>query len=1093
MYPGEQIIERVIFEGVLQESDSLEIAISGLEEDFFDLPDSFERYLRRFQGNPNDWAGSYQPGDEARDPEAKADWQVWYRIEVSPAGVDVRPPTDWGQVLFHEEFIEERTDVSGRFDPEMWIKAREHKRQMRRPIPQEDDPGGTAPDGEDRASLIGSDGQEIPLNMTTHPAPGSAFADPNRVVHVPGEGHMGEAALKIGVAVDELTGINPATLRIFKWDPRRGGFRLITRSGLGGDGTYVWAKVNSPGAYAVFGLPSDRARLDTARIACLLKPWGKFSSTLPSGNRPFIDRICQLILCADMFEDQLQDIEILEEMGLGDVIGRDLAVYGDMVLDAKGKPVGPRPLLKPGPGRFGNGAPGEPGPSDAPLPPTGGPGTRSFGGDLCEQCFGAVGGILGRPDGVENQIFDDPGIFELPDPPIRATCTSWTSLGPTNLGGRVKSMAFHPTSPNIVYAGNSQGGVFKSANGGASWWPLMSGELVLAIGAIAVAPSAPNVIFAGTGEYGGWYQQGVGIYKSTDGGNDWDLMNATSNNRFSKIVIHPTDPQRVYASGNAGVERSVDGGVTWTLILTGQVSDILLDPTDPTALYAGCEDNRGVQRTNNAQAAVVNWNPMNNGLTLVTNHSTNPWNNYLKLAATVDSGGDTVLWCQLNSLPDPWTGADPPTWTSYGITVYKWTGSAWDDRGTPGGTSYSDWCSVIAVEPGSPDVVYSGRNGAYWTPDGGTNWYTLGTGHADNHAIIFDPTNPLRTLAGNDGGIYKHTRTVNADGSPAETNISYTDSNTGHVTIQLENISVSQLGSFGIGGATQDQGVLVNHVGSDWDGIGGAEWGALDVYARDGDIIMWDPKYDQSLPLQRTENGGTLKRNANNGLGGRWVNEIAMHPTNSLLVLAATKSQTVGGAAQTAAIFRSADGGAALPATGFTSVQQFTGNVNDITFSPSNPNRVYAVTANGQLWSSADAGVNWGQVGNGPLGGLGIASVTVDWGDPDLIYVTYKNTGVRHVHVSDDGGATWDDISGALPHTSLPDIPVHRLMVDNRFSETLYAATDIGVFRTTDGGDWWYPFDEGLPNAIVNDIDYRPSSQKLYVSTFGRGAYSRLI
>ena len=180
---------------------------------------------------------------------------------------------------------------------------------------------------------------------------------------------MGETTLKIGVAVEELAGINPATLRVFRWDPRREGFRLVSRSGLGVDGSYVWAKINAPGEYAVFGLPSDRARLDTARLTCFLKPWGDFSATLPVGRRPFIDKICQLILCANMFEEQLYDIDTLEAVGLGDVIGRDLAVYGDMPVDKKGKPAGPRPRLKPGPDRLPTHAPpDEPAPPGNPFP-----------------------------------------------------------------------------------------------------------------------------------------------------------------------------------------------------------------------------------------------------------------------------------------------------------------------------------------------------------------------------------------------------------------------------------------------------------------------------------------------------------------------------------------------------------------------------------------------------------------------------------------------------------------------------------------------------------------------------------------------------
>jgi photosystem II stability/assembly factor-like uncharacterized protein len=682
----------------------------------------------------------------------------------------------------------------------------------------------------------------------------------------------------------------------------------------------------------------------------------------------------------------------------------------------------------------------------------------------------------------------------------------------------VKAIAWHPTNSKVVYAGNSQGGVFKSTDGGIHWRALMSQQRNLEIGALAVAPGAEgmDIIYAGTGEYGWWYGPGVGIYKSLNGGCGWDLTAGTpSGGCFSKIIVHPTNPRVVYAAGGAGVERTTDGGKTWTRILSGSVSDIVMDPTNSKTIYAGCEDDRGVRKISNAEKRSISdgdWQPMNAGLTLMKNHSRFPKPNFIKLATTTDSSGKAVFWLQINYLADPWT--DPrrdPKWGTgdYRIHVYRWNGNSWGRKGTLAAETYYTWCSTIAVEPGNPDVVYAGGTAFYWTPDAGAHWYRVDSGHADNHAVAFDPSDKRRTLVGNDGGLFHHTRRVKADGTPAETTWRYTSVNDGHVTIQFENVAVSQRGTFLVAGSTQDQGVLANRTGTSFDAIGGTEWGPLDVFARDGSIVMWDPK---DKHLQRSEDGGRTSRDANNGLAGRQLEHhrcpIVMHPTDSKIVLVAPAAQEVNGADQPAAIFRSTDGGAPSPATGFTSVQQFVnGRVADIAFAPSDPTRVYAVVTNGQVWFSTDTGATWTQLGNGPVSDgtrEQIASITVDWADPNRIYVTYRGSGISHVWRGQvrktptppiTWSVTWRDISRQSRNRSwqLPDVPAHRLIVDRHSSDTLYVATDVGVFETPEGGAWWRPFDQGLPNAVVLDIAYRTSADTLYVATFGRGMYARRL
>ncbi|MEX2220020.1 MAG: hypothetical protein WD749_14810, partial [Phycisphaerales bacterium] len=77
---------------------------------------------------------------------------------------------------------------------------------------------------------------------------------------------------------------------------------------------------------------------------------------------------------------------------------------------------------------------------------------------------------------------------------------SWQWIGPGNIGGRIRGILIHPADPNIMWTGAATGGVWKTTNGGASWFPLDDFVPALSIGCMAMDPANPNVLYAGTGE-----------------------------------------------------------------------------------------------------------------------------------------------------------------------------------------------------------------------------------------------------------------------------------------------------------------------------------------------------------------------------------------------------------------------------------------------------------------------------------------------------------------------------------------------------------------------------------------------------------------
>ncbi|HZR25125.1 MAG TPA: hypothetical protein VFA59_16135, partial [Vicinamibacterales bacterium] len=179
---------------------------------------------------------------------------------------------------------------------------------------------------------------------------------------------------------------------------------------------------------------------------------------------------------------------------------------------------------------------------------------------------------------------------------------SFRFVGPV-VGNRIASVAGVAGDPFTYYAGAASGGVWKTTDGGIRWNPVSDSMPVAAIGALAVAPSDANVVWAGTGE--AWAIRdsdviGDGIYKSTDAGRTWTHSGLDDTGRIGRIIVHPTDPNIVYACAigritgkqqERGVFKTTDGGQHWDRVLfvdenTG-CSGLSMDAKNPRTLIAG--------------------------------------------------------------------------------------------------------------------------------------------------------------------------------------------------------------------------------------------------------------------------------------------------------------------------------------------------------------------------------------------------------------------------------------------------------------------------------------------------------------------------
>jgi photosystem II stability/assembly factor-like uncharacterized protein len=172
-------------------------------------------------------------------------------------------------------------------------------------------------------------------------------------------------------------------------------------------------------------------------------------------------------------------------------------------------------------------------------------------------------------------------------------------IGPP--GNRVTSVVGVPGDMNVYYAGAASGGVWKSFDAGNHWYPIFDKMSAQSIGSIAIAPSNPSILWVGTGEpfIRSNVSLGDGIYKSIDGGRNWQHLGLEKTGRIGRVIIDPNNPDIVYAAAlgtcygpqqERGVYRTTDGGKTWKQVLfvdqnTG-VYDITMDPADSSHLIA---------------------------------------------------------------------------------------------------------------------------------------------------------------------------------------------------------------------------------------------------------------------------------------------------------------------------------------------------------------------------------------------------------------------------------------------------------------------------------------------------------------------------
>ena len=646
----------------------------------------------------------------------------------------------------------------------------------------------------------------------------------------------------------------------------------------------------------------------------------------------------------------------------------------------------------------------------------------------------------------------------------------WTPEGPFNgnpIGGigRINVLAFHPTAPNTIFAGAPAGGLWKSTDNGTTWSTNTDLLPNLGVSGIAIDPMHPDTMYIATGDRDHGDTYSIGVLKSVDGGETWKptglTLQLTNYARLTGMVIHPTQTQHLVVSSRAGIYRTTDGGANWTITQGGSFQSLTSTPGAPHLLYAGTESNGKVWFSRNFGQ---NW-------TVLTGASGLPANGPARCEVATTAADTNYVYALFGANNSGLYGVYRST--NKGVTWSQMHGSTpnlldWSTTGSgAGGQAWYDL--AIAVSPLNKDELLIGGVNVWRSNNGGANfalsghWYGGGGAsfvHADQHWFAFRPgTNEI--WAGNDGGMY-----MSPNGGLAN---SWVSKNNGLSVTQYYKIATTPANPTWTIAGSQDNGTHLKK--ANWSRVRGGDGMDCGMDPAN-ELVMYASIYYGDFT--KSNNGGS-SFNAPFNLppagGGNWVTPFLVSRHNGNVLYAGFTK-----------VWKSTNAGVSFAATSSSNLLG-TDNIYVLAESPSNPDVIYA-GINQYLFRSMDGGATWSQHSGG-AGSHVITGIAVDPLDPLHIIVSRSGyVAGQKVYESYNGGVSYSNISG-----SLPNIPANAVAFEPGSNNLRYVGTDLGMFvRDNLLGDW-VPFNAGLPNVIVNDIEILTQPRVVRIGTYGRGVW----
>lgn len=649
--------------------------------------------------------------------------------------------------------------------------------------------------------------------------------------------------------------------------------------------------------------------------------------------------------------------------------------------------------------------------------------------------------------------------------PQQISATSWTNIGPGNVGGRIRSIVFDPTDGKKIWVGSVGGGLWKTVNGGASWSSVSTFLANMAISSIVIDPVRPNVMYAGTGEgfYNGDGIRGAGILKSIDGGAKWSRLAVTANANFlyvNRLAVSPNGAI-LLAATRTGIFRSPDHGKTWTRALAGEIYDIRFDPKNSKAAIAA---------TGSGQAFLSK----NGGISWTAATGFPAGSGRIELSYAPSNGSIVYASVDRNN-GELWKSVDGGA--SYSL---KSTGRTYlGDQGW--------YANALWVSPKNPNLVIVGGLDLWRSTNGGATftqisqwWSSPKSAHADHHVIAappeFDGTTNNTVYFGNDGGIYKA-----ANVTTVAKVSGWQELNNQFGVTQFYSVAVNPTTGEAIAGA-QDNGTQFYKPST-----GSEKW--TTPFGGDGGVSAADPTdvnyfYGEytNLQIHRSTDRGVSADYIWDGISdaGTCANFIAPFVLDPNL-----PTRMLAGGCQ---LWRSDNVKAAKPT--WTSIKPNNGNemISAIAVAPGHSNVVWVGYNNGDIFRTVNALAatpTWVRVGI-HLPRRYVTRLTVSPTDANAVYASFGGYVRGNVWKTSNGGRSWVVRSGSGT-SGLPAAPVYSLVVHPNNAAILYAGTEVGVVYSTDDGATWHNTRSGPSATSVDELVF--SGTTLYAATHGRGVY----
>ena len=690
----------------------------------------------------------------------------------------------------------------------------------------------------------------------------------------------------------------------------------------------------------------------------------------------------------------------------------------------------------------------------------------------------------------------------------------WRCIGP-HRGGRSIAVAGHPSEPMVFYFGACVGGVWRSEDGGTYWENVSDGFFKTAsVGAIAIAESDPNVIYVGTGEacIRGNLSHGDGVYRTTDGGKSWTHLGLADTRHIGRVRVHPKDPDLVYvaALGHAfgpndqrGVFRSKNGGDSWERVLfrsenAGAV-DLSMDPANPRVLFAAIWQARRepwMFTSGGPDSSLYRTTDGGDTWADITDNGGLPGGVKGRIGVAVSPAREGRVWAVVEA-------------EEGGLFRSDDGGDTWERTSDDRNLVQRPWYySHVFADPQDAETVYVLNVKAWKSVDGGRNFEEITFPHGDHHDLWIDPKDPTRMIEGNDGGAC-----VSFNGGDSWSTIY------NQPTSQFYHLTTDNQFPYRVYGTQQDNSAIsvpsrsTDRAGIVWGDcytVGFSESGHIAVRPDDpnivysgaigsspggGDSLM---RYDRRTRQSRIV---SVWPELVSGLGAKdhryrfqWTYPIVISPHDPDVLYVAAN-----------VLFRSVNDGASWeeispdltrndveklepsggPVTLDTTYIEHYGTIFAFTESPHEQGVFWAGSDDGLVHVSRDGGGTWDDVTPPDLPEwTRIDVIEVSPHDPATAYLSatrYKLDDNRpFLYKTNDYGATWIQITDGIPDDDFTRV----VREDTGRRGLLYAGTELGIYVSFDDGGSWTSLGGNMPVVPVTDLAVK--GDELVAATNGR-------